>query len=259
MVAKNRFAGGIADIGRLHQSGNGEGPHLNAVILAAGKGSRLGSLTEAIPKPLIEFNGKTLLQHNIELCQRHGILRLFINTHHLAEKITTSFGDGSAFGVHITYSYESELLGTSGALWNFRQDLKNEPFYVLYGDNYSQYDLTLLKDLFARHDSMGVIAFHHREDVCASGVAEFDGDQRIVRFIEKPKQGETLSHWVNAGIYLLHPRIFEYIPEGCSDFARDVFPLLLAQRVPLYAVCGTMEVRAFDTPEMYERSMRRLT
>ena len=232
---------------------------MNAVILAAGKGSRLGSLTEAIPKPLIEFNGKTLLQHNIELCQRHGILRLFINTHHLAEKITTSFGDGSAFGVHITYSYEPELLGTSGALWNFRQYLQDGPFYVLYGDNVSKYDLTLLQDLFARHDCMGVIAFHHREDVSSSGVAEFDEDQRIVRFIEKPKQGETLSHWVNAGIYLLHPRIFDYIPAGFSDFAQDVFPLLLARNIPLYGICQKAEVRAFDTPEMYNRSLRRLT
>ena len=73
MVTKNRFAGGIAAIDRLHQVGNGEGSHLNAVILAAGKGSRLGSLTEALPKPLIEVNGKTLLQHNIELCQGHDI------------------------------------------------------------------------------------------------------------------------------------------------------------------------------------------
>ena len=232
---------------------------MNAVILAAGKGSRLGSLTEAIPKPLIEFDGKTLLQHNIELCQRHGILRLFINTHHLAEKITSSFGDGSAFGVHITYSYEPELLGTSGALWNFKEYLQDGPFYVLYGDNFSKYDLTLLQDLFARHDCMGVVAFHDREDVSSSGVAEFDEDQRIVRFIEKPKQGETLSHWVNAGIYLLHPRIFDYIPAGFSDFARDVFPALLARNVPLYGICQKAEVRAFDTPEMYERSLRRLT
>ena len=232
---------------------------MNAVILAAGKGSRLGSLTEAIPKPLIEFNGKTLLQHNIDLCRQHGIGQLFINTHHLAEKITGAFGDGSALGVHITYSYEPELLGTSGALRNFRQYLKDSPFFVLYGDNFSQYDLGLLQDMFGRHGCMGVVAFHDRDDVSLSGVAEFDEDQRIVRFIEKPKQGETLSHWVNAGIYLLHPRIFDYIPAGFSDFARDVFPPLLARNVPLYGICQKAEVRAFDTPEMYKRSLRRLT
>ena len=68
-----------------------------------------------------------------------------------------------------------------------------------------------------------------------------------------------MSHWVNAGIYLLHPRILDYIPAGFSDFARDVFPLLLARRVSLYGICGATEVRAFDTPEMYERSLRRPT
>jgi NDP-sugar pyrophosphorylase family protein len=106
---------------------------------------------------------------------------------------------------------------------------------------------------------MGVIAFHHREDITSSGVAEFDKDRRIVRFIEKPQQGASLSHWVNAGIYLLHPRIFDCIPTGFSDFARDVFPLLLARNAPLYGICENAEVRAFDTPEMYERSLRRLT
>jgi mannose-1-phosphate guanylyltransferase / phosphomannomutase len=110
---------------------------LKAVILAAGKGDRLKNVTSQIPKPMIEFRGKPILEHNINLCKRYGVSELCINTHHLHQKIREYFGDGSKFGVSINYSYESELLGTSGAVKNFSKFLGNEPFFVIYGDNYS--------------------------------------------------------------------------------------------------------------------------
>ncbi len=89
---------------------------MKAVILAAGKGERLSEITQSIPKPMIEFKGKPLLQHNIELCKRYGIEDIFINLHHLPDRITKYFGDGERFGVKIKYSYEEELLGTAGAV-----------------------------------------------------------------------------------------------------------------------------------------------
>ena len=110
-------------------------------MLAAGKGTRLSSVTATTPKSLIKVNGKSILEHAIELCRRHGITEFFINTHHHAEKITSSLGDGARFGVKITYSYEPELLGTAGAIRNFMGHLTHDPFFVLYGDNYSDYNL----------------------------------------------------------------------------------------------------------------------
>ncbi len=223
---------------------------MKAVLLAAGKGERLKGTVEDTPKPMIIYGGKPILQHNIELCKKHGIEQLYINTHHLPGKITDFFGDGSKLGVRVTYSFEPELLGTSGALNGFREHLRSENFYVLYGDNYSDYDLGLLKKTFEAGKSAGVVAFHQREDVSQSGVGEFAEDGRIVRFIEKPGKGMTDSHWVNAGIYYLSPKILEYIPNGFSDFGRDIFPRLLAEGVPLYGVRSTARVRAFDTPEL---------
>jgi NDP-sugar pyrophosphorylase family protein len=230
---------------------------MKAVILAAGKGERLKELTAELPKPMIRFDGKPILQHNIELCVSHGVCDLFINTHYRADAITSYFENGAAFGAAIEYSYEPDLLGTAGALANFRQRLGSDPFYIIYGDNFSRYDLDLLRQVGEQHDAIAVIAFHYREDVSHSGVAEFGDGGRIRRFIEKPKDGETESRWVNAGIYYLSPRIFDHIPEGVSDFGRDIFPALLDKGIPIYGVCEETDVRAFDTIEMYQTSMTR--
>ncbi len=228
---------------------------MKAVILAAGEGTRLGEMGRKLPKPMIEFNGKPILQHNLELCKAHGIKKIFINTHHLPEKIRGYFGDGSSFGVSINYSYEPQLLGTAGALNSFRTHLRDDRFFVLYGDNYSDFDLSLLEKAASEKDSVAIVAFHYREEVSQSGVGEFDRDGRIVRFVEKPADGETDSHWVNAGIYYLSPQIFDYVPAGFSDFGKDIFPRLLRDNVAIYGVCSKVPLRAFDTPELLRASL----
>lgn len=228
---------------------------MKAVILAAGKGERLKEVTTHLPKPMIEYKGKPVLQHNIELCKRYGVSELYINTHHLHEVIQNYFLDGKRFGVKISYSIEKSLLGTSGAVNSFKSQLGNDPFFVVYGDNYSNYDLNSLRTMSENKKCSAVIGFHYREDTSQSGVAEFSDDGRIYRFIEKPKIGESDSHWVNAGVYYLQPEIFRYIPEGFSDFAKDIFPILIKSGIPMYGVCNDSEVKAFDTPEMYKRSI----
>lgn len=228
---------------------------MKAVILAAGKGERLKGTVDDIPKPMIEYQGKPILEHNIELCKRFGVTEFFINTHHLADVITSHFGDGSGLGVKIRYSYEKEMLGTSGALRNFKQYLSGEEFFVLYGDNFSGFNLNSLVEEYRKHDCIGVIAFHYREDVSQSGVGEFTPDGKILRFVEKPKPGTSDSHWVNAGIYYLSPAILQYIPEGFSDFARDVIPTLLERDLSLYSVRSDVKLKAFDTPQLLRDSL----
>ncbi len=223
---------------------------MKALLLAAGKGQRLKGTVDNIPKPMISYMGKPVLQHNIELCREYGVTELFINTHHLPEVIQSYFGDGSSFGVRIHYSFESELLGTAGALNNFRDQLGEEEFFVLYGDNFSKFDLGSLTKEFHKHDCIGVIAFHQRDDVSHSGVGEFASDGQIIRFVEKPAPGITDSHWVNAGIYYLSPAILGHIPAGFSDFAKDIFPGLLAKNVALYGVRSDIPLKAFDTPDL---------
>lgn len=247
---------------------------MKAVILAAGKAERLGNLLGEIPKPMIRIFGKPVLEHTINLCRKYGITDIFINVHHLRNVIMDYFEEGSRWDVNISYLVEKTLHGTSGSVrkiaekfWGFNSiPLKNrvpvsgvlipEPFFVLYGDNFSNYDLGSLMSKSSQTDAMVTIAFHHREDVSTSGVAEFGDDMKVLSFIEKPNPGETNSHWVNAGIYFMKPEILNFIPEGFSDFARDIFPLLLRQKVPIFGVCNTSEVIAFDTPEMFNKNVK---
>ncbi len=223
---------------------------MKALLLAAGKGERLRGVVDDVPKPMIIYKGKPILRHNIELCKAIGIREFFINTHHLPEIIQSYFGDGSAFGITVHYSFEEEILGTAGALNSFREQLIGEAFFVIYGDNFSQFALSSLITEFHKHDCIGVIAFHYREDVSQSGVGEFAPDGRIIRFVEKPNPGITDSHWVNAGIYYLSPAILGHIPAGFSDFAKDIFPALLAQDTALYSVRSDTPLKAFDTPDL---------
>lgn len=230
---------------------------MKAVLLAAGKGSRLGSLTATIPKPLLEVEGKPILQHNVELCQKHGITELFINTHHLAEKIKEYFGDGRKFGVSITYSYEPELLGTAGALNSFKQELAGEPFFVIYGDNISDYDLSMIYRFHDLRNGIGTIALFEKEDVSMSGIAAVNGDGTILRFVEKPAPEDQFSHLVSAGIFVLSPRVFEYIPSGFSDFGKDILPNVISRGEKLYGIVMKGWLDWVDTIDSYNMLRRR--
>src|SRR5438105_5011317 len=128
-------------VDRFHQRRNGSGKVVNAVILAAGKGTRLKDITKNTPKPLLQVRGEPILEHWLKLCAAAKIKNVFINTHYLSDQIREFAGDGSRFNLRITYSYEAELLGTAGALNNFRPQLAGADILVLYGDNYVDLDL----------------------------------------------------------------------------------------------------------------------
>ncbi len=227
-----------------------------AVILAAGKGTRLGALGAATPKPLLPVRGRPILLHNIERCAAAGVRSIFINTHHHADQIRAACGDGERYGLRIEFSYEPELLGTAGALNAFRPSLEGEDFLLLYGDNLVPYDLSAIVDFHRARKGIAAIALFTLEDVSLSGIAVLGKDGRIERFIEKPKPQEVVSHWVNAGVYVLSPRILSWIPQGFSDFARDIFPLLIRRGEPLYGCTMPEKVVAVDTPELLAQSGR---
>ena len=229
---------------------------MKAVILAAGKGSRLGAITSETPKPLLPVNGKPVLRHLVELCARHGIGEVFINTHYLAARIRSALGDGSEFGVCITYSYEDELLGTAGALSAFRDALTGDAFLVIYGDNFMDYDLAELLRFHHKKGGIATVALYELEDVSHSGIAVLDDEQRILRFIEKPRPEEAVSNLVNCGLYVLSPEILDDIPEGFSDFGRDIFPALLQQNRKLYGYVMDHALIPIDTVEMYNKAQR---
>jgi NDP-sugar pyrophosphorylase family protein len=224
---------------------------MKAVLLAAGKGTRLGSITATTPKPLLEVRGTPVLRHLAALCARHGVEDLCINTHYLAGQIRDAMGDGSDFGLRIHYSVEEELLGTAGALRNFQALLGKEAFYVIYGDNFLDYDLGALAAFHRAHGGIGTVALYDKEDVRHSGIAVLDDRRRIIRFIEKPAPEEAVSRLVNCGLYVLEPEIFDFLTERVQDFGKDVFPALLAQGKELYGMVMDRPLIAIDTLDMY--------
>ncbi len=229
---------------------------MRAVILAAGEGRRLRPLTEHAPKPMLAVAGRPLLEHNVRLLARHGFTDIVINTHYYPESIERYFGDGAAFGVKITYSREQELLGTAGALNPMRAELSST-FLVLYGDNLTSCNLRALVERHRSKDAFSTLAVFRRENATAAGIVSIGADDRIERFLEKPEPDQIFSSWVNAGIMVCEPGIFNAIPAGFSDFGRNILPELIqtGRRIFAYRMDGENErLLWIDSLDDYERT-----
>ena len=230
---------------------------MKAFILAAGLGTRLQSLGLDLPKVMAPIGGKPLLQHHIELLSRQGVREFIINLHHLPERITSYFGDGSAFGVKITYSLEPQLLGTAGAVKKMEAVLRDETLLVLYGDNLFRFEVATLVEFHRARRALATIGLWESPEPWMGGVVETDAEGRVQRFVEKPDRKEVSTNLINAGIYLLEPAVLDAIPAGqFCDFGRDVFPKLLAEGKPLYAMKPNAYVQDIGTPERLAKAQR---
>jgi NDP-sugar pyrophosphorylase family protein len=202
---------------------------------------------------MLSVGGRPLLERIVVQLRDAGVRELFINLHHLPLAVTRHFGDGTPWGVTITYSHEPELLGTAGAAKKLAGQL-TEPFIVYYGDNFVEIDLLEFVRAHRDRDSLGTLAVTARDETSASGVVEVDGTDRILRFVEKPRPGETASRLINAGVYVLDPGVLDVVPAGqVSDFALDVFPALLARGAVFYAFRLRGLVWGIDTPDALAR------
>lgn len=204
-----------------------------AMLLAAGKGTRLRPLTDRVSKCMMTIAGKPILEHNIARLKSYGVTEIVINLHYRPESITAHLGDGSRFGVQLTYSFEPVLLGTAGAVKQVAA-LWDTPFFVWYGDNLSDCRLDRLWQLHIARRGLATIALHHRDDPTQSGIVALDAADRVVRFLEKPRAEQIFSHWVSAGLLVLEPRLLDAIADGPADFGRDVFPGLLERGEAVY-------------------------
>jgi NDP-sugar pyrophosphorylase family protein len=226
---------------------------MRAFVLAAGEGTRLRPLTDAVPKPMIPIRGRPILEHNVRMLARYGVDDVTINLHHRGETIRRHFGDGAAYGVRIAYAEEPVLLGTAGAL-NAVRDRFDEPFFLIYGDNLTTCRLDHLR---ARHvaGTTATVALFHRDDVSQSGAAALDADDRITAFVEKPPPGTEPSKWVSAGVMVLSPEVFDFIPPaGASDIGRDVLPAALAAGRRIEGYRMTERLWWIDSRADYERT-----
>ncbi len=228
---------------------------MNAVVLAAGKGSRLASLTAAVPKPMLAVGGRPVIGHLLALLARTGVREVFMNLHHRPDVLRDYCGDGVRWGLRIHYAVEAELLGTAGALRSFARRLDG-PFFVAYGDNFFECDPAPLWAFHEARRPLATIALFPKDDVTGSGVVQLDAEGRVRRFVEKPAPAEAYGRLVNGGLYVLSPAVLPLLPDKVPcDFGYDVFPALVASGHPVYGRVLDGAVWPIDTPELY-RTLR---
>lgn len=223
---------------------------MKAMILAAGKGTRIRPITHTIPKPLIPILQKPVMEFLLELLRQHGFDQVMVNVSHLAEQIESYFRDGQRFGVQIGYSFEGSIvdgelrgdaLGSAGGIKRIQEfnPFFDETFVVLCGDALIDLDLT---EVVRRHKEKGAIATVitksvPREAVSSYGVVVTDEDGKILTFQEKPSVEEALSTEINTGIYIFEPEVIDYIPPNQEyDIGGDLFPHLVELNLPFYAI-----------------------
>ncbi|MEK6951623.1 MAG: nucleotidyltransferase family protein [Nanoarchaeota archaeon] len=197
---------------------------MKAVILAGGQGTRLRPLTLTIPKALVDIQGKTMTEHLFDLFKRHGITEVVMTVGYLKEKIKDYYGDGSKFGMKISYVDEDEPLGTAGALRKIKH-LLTESFIVTNGDELKDINIDKMLEIHKKERGYGTIALTKVEDPSLYGVAKLE-NKKILEFVEKPKKEEAPSNLINSGFYILEPEIIERLPDGFAMFEKDLFPFL---------------------------------
>jgi len=230
---------------------------MKAFILAAGLGTRLRSLGLDVPKVMVPIGGKPLLEHHFELFKRQGIREFIVNLHYLPEKITDYFGDGSKFGVTITYSREPELLGTAGAVKKMEKELSDGAFVVFYGDNLVRVDFGSLVEFHRVHRALVTVALFASPEPWTGGVVETDSNGRVLKFVEKPDRKQVSTNLISAGIFVVEPQVLQTIPAGqVYDFGKNVFPNLLSEDRPVYAMTPQAYIQDVGTPERLAKAQR---
>ncbi|MFT5660908.1 MAG: mannose-1-phosphate guanylyltransferase [Sulfurimonas sp.] len=223
---------------------------MKAMILAAGKGTRVQPLTNTLPKPMLPILDVPVLELIILRLRENGFNEIVINTSYLSEAIEDYFQDGSQLGVSIRYSFEGHILdgvrhgkaiGSAAGMQKIQKETSffDDTFLVICGDAIIDADL---RKAVKSHKQRGGIASMllkevPYESVHKYGVVELDTLNKVVSFQEKPKREEALSNLVNTGIYIFEPEILSYIPQTANyDIGADLFPKLVQENVALYGL-----------------------
>jgi mannose-1-phosphate guanylyltransferase/mannose-1-phosphate guanylyltransferase/phosphomannomutase len=202
---------------------------MKAMVLAAGLGTRLRPLTYEITKPMVPVLDRPVMEHILELLERHGFEEIIANLHYFPDSIREYFGE------RIEYRFEAELLGTAGGVRACADFFGGEPFLVISGDALTDIDLRALGERHRSAGGIATLAVMRVADTREYGVVLHDAAGRITGFQEKPAPEEALSNLGNCGIYVFSPEIFDYFPDRpFADWAQDVFPALLEHDVPFY-------------------------
>jgi mannose-1-phosphate guanylyltransferase len=223
---------------------------MKAMILAAGKGTRVRPLTFELPKPMIPILGKPVMAYLIEHLASHGVTEIMVNVSYLHEKIEEYFGEGNKFGVQIGYSFEGyiddeghvipEPLGSAGGMKKIQDfgGFFDETTIVLCGDAVIDLDLKSALYEHRRKGAMATVITREvdYEKVSSYGVVVCNDSGRVIEFQEKPRVDQAKSNRVSTGIYIFEPEVLSLIPRGQTfDIGSELFPLLVERDIAFYA------------------------
>lgn len=213
-------AGRVVDLAMMNELLPDQMGSLQAVIMAGGSGIRLRPLTEDLPKPMLPVGDRPLMELIVEQLRQARIRQVLVTTRYKPEKIIEHFGDGEEFGIEINYLNEHRPLGTAGALGLMPEP--NQPIIMINGDILTQVDFRAMLAYHQEHGADMTVGVSHYSFKVPYGVVECDGP-KVLKLSEKPQM--TFS--VNAGIYLLEPLVYEYIPQGQPFDMTDLIHWLL--------------------------------
>ncbi len=235
---------------------------MQVAILAGGLGTRLRPVTNGVPKSLIEIEGRTFLEYQLDFLKKSGVTNVVLCVGYLGEQIERYFGDGRKFGVSFKYSYEKEqLLGTGGALRQ-AQNLLDNYFFVINGDTYLPLDYKQVEETFLQREKKAIMTvYDNRQDTGVSNNVELDADLMVIRH-DKGKLDSKLRY-VEAGVLVFKREVLDIIPVGRSiSLEEGLYPTLIQQQEMaayitdhrFYDIGSPEQLKAFA--ELLERRQR---
>lgn len=225
---------------------------MKAVVMAGGFGTRIQPLTHSRPKPMLPIMNRPMMEHTMMMLKDLGIKDFIVLLYFKPDIIQNYFKDGKDFGINITYVVPDGDYGTAGAVKLAQEHIGDENFIIISGDLVTDFDFKKLFDFHEKKKSKLSIGLTSVENPLQFGVVIANEENVIEKFLEKPSWGEVFSDTINTGIYIIEPEILEYIPVNENfDFAKDLFPLLMKQKIELMAYNLEGYWRDVGNPESY--------
>ncbi len=223
---------------------------MKAVILVGGQGTRLRPLTVGVPKPMVPLANKPFVSYVLEHLRQNGVNEVVFSMGYLPDGIKSYFGDGSDFGIKLTYAVEDHPLGTAGAVKNVEQHIQDGDFLVLNGDILTDLDLRALVEFHRQKGASGTISLTPVDDPTAYGLVRTGAEGEVLGFLEKPSWDQIDTNLINAGTYALKAEVLDMIPAGVEySFERGVFPRLVGGG--LFGFSSDSYWMDIGTPEKY--------
>lgn len=225
---------------------------MKVVIIAGGKGTRIASVANEIPKAMIPINGKPVIEFQIELAKSYGFIEFIFIIGHLGEQIEQYFGNGAKWGVEISYFKETQALGTAGALAYLKNDLL-EDFFVFYGDTVMDIDLERMVAYHLENKSDATLLVHPNDHPYDSDIVELDESGLVKKICNKPHPAGFISrNLVNAALFIFSPKILDCIKiRAKSHIEKDIIPKCIENGLKIYGYISPEYIKDMGTPERY--------